>query len=309
MLYSDILRSRLGEIEQQRLEMSMSIVPATFIPTGLHELDKRGGTKRGVLTIFGAATGEGKSMLKLHLMTAAAKAGHKVLVIDLEDPPERTADRTLSTITAINNAKIASLDLTDKEEKQLGQATKEACEWADNIEVAEGLSTADEAMEVIEGSDAEAVYIDYLQGFPDGSEGLERTIAALCWNANKWAQEHKAGVVAFSQIRSAVEERGLRTNESAMRRNPGAPPDVSGFRPFGASDLAWCSAAGQRCKELGFLFRPGRYKKRFGDDAKDDILELSFPKRNWGEEGTARIGFDGKRAALFDLPKAEKDSK
>jgi hypothetical protein len=237
-------------------------------------------------------------------MTAAAKAGHRVLVIDLEDPPERTADRTLSTITAINNARIGSLDLTDKEERQLVVAVNEAS-WADNIEVADGLTTADEAMEAIENSGAEAVYVDYLQGFPDGGDGLERTIAGFCWSANKWAQEHKAGVVAFSQVRAIVEERGLRTNESAMRRNPGAPPDVSGFRPFGASDLAWCSAAAQRCKELGFLFRPGRYKRRFGDEAKDDILELSFPKRNWGSEGTARIGFDGQSARLFDLSKED----
>ncbi len=306
MRYSEIIAARVDEIERHRLELSLGIIPDTFIPTGLTELDKRGGTKRGVLTIFGAQTGEGKSLLKLHLMTAAAKAGKNVLVIDLEDPPERTADRTLSTLTAINSARIEALDLTDKEERQLSAAGHGARLWADRIEVAEGLSTADEAMEVINDSDADVVYVDYLQGFPDGESGLERTIAQLCWDANKWAQEHKRAVVAFSQVTKGVEERGLRTTESAIRRNPQAPPDVSGFRPFGASDLAWCSAAGQRCKELGFLFRPGRYKKRFGDNAKDDIMELSFPKRNWGEEGTIRVGFDAKSARLYDLVKEQK---
>ena len=283
----------------------MGIIPETFIPTGLKELDKRGGIKRGVLSLFGAATGEGKSMLKLHLMTAAAKAGHDVLVIDLEDPPERTADRTLSTATAINNARLMSLDITDKEQEQLSVATEAACEWAERIEVAEGLSTAEEAMSTINDSTAALVLIDYLQGFPEGTDSLERTIAGLCWEANQWAQKRKAAVVAFSQVTAEVEKRGLRIQEGGKRRDPAAPPDVSGFRPFGSSDLAWCSAAGQRCKELAFLFRPGRYRKRFGEDAKDDVLELCFPKRNWGTEGAIRIGFDGAQARLYDIPKKE----
>jgi replicative DNA helicase len=306
--YDEVLRARLREIRSDRAAVKRGEDPRAFIPTGLRELDRRSGIKRGVLTIFGAATGEGKSILKLHLATAAAKAGHRVLMIDMEDPLERTADRTLSTFTDVNNARIAAVDLTDREEQQLARAVDDAGDWAARIDVRDGLATADEALAEIIGTDADEVLVDYLQGFPDGDGGLERTIARFCWDLNKWAQDERRAAVAFSQVTAGVEQRGLRAQENAQRRNPGAPACIEGFRPFGASDLAWCSAAGQRCKELGFMFRPNRYRRRFNENVKDDVLELSFPKRNWGVEGTIRIGFDGKAARLYDLDEKEKTS-
>lgn len=306
MRYDEVLRARLDEIRRDRVAVARGEDPRAFIPTGLRELDRRSGIKRGVLTLFGAATGEGKSILKLHLATAAAMAGHRVLMIDMEDPLERTADRTFSTLTDVNNARIAAVSgLTDAEEERLAVAVDEAAEWAGRIEVRDGLTTADEALEEIRATDADEVLVDYLQGFPDGDGGLERTIARFCWDLNKWAQDERRAAVAFSQVTAGVEQRGLRAQENAQRRNPGGPAHVEGFRPFGASDLAWCSAAGQRCKELGFMFRPGRYRRRFSENVKDDVLELSFPKRNWGTEGTVRVGFDGKAARLYDLPEGK----
>lgn len=300
MRYSELLVQRVEQIASERALVARGARPPGFIPTGLRELDRRGGVKRGCLTIYGAATGEGKSIMKLHLATAAAVAGMSVLVIDMEDPPERTADRTLSTATAINNARLQAPDVTELEVEQLRAAVLEAS-WARNVEVHDGLLTADEALETVQKSRADLVLVDYLQGFPDGDGGLERTIAGFCWDLNKWSQGRHAGAVAFSQVRAEVEHRGLRMAEAAARRNPEAPPFVEGFRPFGPSDLAWCSAAGQRCKELGFLFRPGRYRRRLGDGAAvDDLIEVSFPKRNWGSEGTVQLGFDGRTARIYD---------
>lgn len=299
MRYREVLQTRLEEISRQRADKKAGRDPRAFIPTGLKELDHRGGIKRGVLTIYGAATGEGKSLLKLHFATSAARAGYKVCILDWEDPLELTADRTLSTMTAINNADICALDLTDKQATQLSIAADEA-DWADNIEIYDGLVDAPTALSMVDRSEAELVLIDYLQGLPEGDSGLERTIANFCWDLNKWAQNAKAGVVAFSQVSRAVEERGLKRFESGRFKNPDNV-DVDGFRPFGSSDLAWCGAAGQRAKELGFLFRPNRYRRRFGENVPDNVLELSFPKRNYGEEGTIKIGFDPRAARLYDL--------
>ncbi len=301
MRYDEILLAREQEIAQQRADLKAGRDPRAFIPTGLKALDDRGGTKRGVLTLYGAATGEGKSIFKLHLATAAAKAGYSVCVLDWEDPVSRTADRTFSTETGINNASIASLKITDSDQDNISLAAQSA-DWAERIDVHDGLVNAKQAMQIVDRSSADLVLIDYLQGLPDG-EGLERTIAGFCWDLNKWAQDNKAAVVAFSQVRGGVEERGLRMQEAAARRDPSKPPYVEGFRPFGSSDLAWCGAAGQRAKELGFLFRPGRYRRRFGEAIKDDMMEISFPKRNWGAEGNVRVGFDGKSARLYDLQK------
>lgn len=304
MKYSEVLRDRAAEIRSQREAIKRGEDPQAIIPTGIREFDRRAGTKRGVLTIYGAATGEGKSLWKLHLATAAAKAGHQVTVIDMEDPAERTADRTFSTETDINNARLQSLEIDDRDLVKLETALDDAEDWADNIDFHTGLLTADEALDIIRDSDSDLVLVDYLQGFPEDGDTLERTIARFCWDANKWAQDERAAVVAFSQVKQSVEERGLRAQEAMARRNPGQVY-VEGFRPFGAGDLAWCYAAGQRCKELGFMFRPGRYKRRFGDRSQDDVMEFSFPKKNFGAEGTIRVGFDGRTARFYDLPESE----
>lgn len=301
--FDEVLRDRANAIERDRALVASGRLPASVIPTGVREFDRRAGLKRGVLSIYGAATGEGKSAWKLHLARAAAQAGLGVTVVDMEDPEERTADRALSTETGINNARMEALDLTDAEVVRVVAAADRAEDWAARVRYETGLVTADEVRALMEDCESDVLLVDYLQGLPDGEEGLERAIARLCWDLNKWAQDHNAAAVAFSQVKPGVEERGLRAQESAQRRNPGGPASVEGFRPFGPSDLAWCTAAGQRCKELWFMFRPGRYRRRFGDDCTDDVVEFTSPKRNFGAESKVRVGWDPKQARFYDLPK------
>lgn len=304
--FDEVLDARAAAIERDRARVARGELPEGIIPTGIREFDRRAGVKRRVLTIYGASTGEGKSAWKLHLATAAAKAGLSVTVVDMEDPEERTADRALSSETGINNARMEALDLTDSEVERISAAALSAGGWAKRVRYEAGLVAADEVRELMEDCDSDLLLLDYLQGLPDGEEGLERAIARLCWDLNKWAQDRGAAAVALSQVKPSVEERGLRAQESAQRRNPGGPANVEGFRPFGPSDLAWCTAAGQRCKELGFMFRPGRYRRRFGEDVQDDVVEFTFPKRNFGAEAKVRVGWDPKQARFFDLPSKEK---
>jgi replicative DNA helicase len=271
----------------------------TTIKTGLAEFDRRAGIERSILTVVGAPTGEGKSIFKKHLQEYAAKQGLKCLDLSFEDPPARSADRSFSTATGINNAKMGMGELDDKEMARIAIALDEM-EWADRIEYHFGLRTPDEAMEIINASDADLIQVDYAQGFPEGDKGLERTISQFAWDMNVNAQEHNRAVVIYSQVSAEVERRGVRIAEASKRN--GGDIDVTGFRPFGNSDLAWSNALGQRAKGLGFLFRPGRYRKRFGENAKDDRMELIFPKKNFGSEGSVIVGFDGRTARLFDLP-------
>lgn len=279
--------------------------PRTIIPTGLRDFDKRAGTKRGVLSLYGADTGVGKSIWKKHLMESAAQRGFSVEVFDFEDPLDRTADRTYSTVTGINNAHMMALELSDKQLAAITTAMLDSWDWAERITYHAGLRRAPELLAMVKESTADMVLVDYLQALPGGDEGLERTIAEVCWELNSWAQLRGAAVVTFSQVTTEVEKRGLRMFESQKRREPDGVPYVEGFRPFGASDLNWCSAAGHRAKELGFLFRPGRYLKRFGHNDPDDVIEVSFPKANFGSEGLIRLGFNGKTASIFDLPQKD----
>ncbi len=310
MKYSEILRRRYQEIKDEHRAIAAGEDPRSIIPTGLVEFDKRAGHKRKILALYGAATGEGKSIVKLNFMRGAAMAGYSVFVLDFEDPEDKTADREFSFGTGINSARMASGDLSEKEIAQIGLALAETEGWADNVEVALGVKDGGEALALLQENVADLNLVDYLSALPHGEHGRERAISDFCWGATKVAQESNVSVVAFNQLTAEVTARGMRMYEMQRRSDKfgregtATKPYIEGFRGFDNNDLAWSKDAGKTAKELGFLFRPGRYYKRLdpGTTIKDDVLEFSFPKRNFGAEGTFAVGFDAKTARLFNLP-------
>jgi replicative DNA helicase len=299
MKYSVYARRRFKEITTQHAAKERGEDPRIVIPTGLRELDKLGGTKRGILTIVGGATGQGKDIYAMNLVEGAAKLDYSVEYWSMEDPPERTVDRSLSKLTDINNADIYSLKLDKKQLSNIKLALTDIEDWGENIELHEGLKEPEEVLEELEASDADLRLVNYLQCFPGND--LERDIANFCWKANKIAQEQGCAVVAMSQVNTAkVEERGLRILERSLQRDSDKP-NVRGFAPWGASDLAWCQAAGQRAKDLRFIWRPNYYLRQAGVAVKDDVMEITGTKNSFGSEGRVRVGFDGKTARLYDL--------
>jgi replicative DNA helicase len=299
--YTTVLQQRYQGLLDEKAMRDRGEDPNTFIKTGLRDFDKRAGIARSILTVIGAPTGEGKSIFKKHLQEHVAQSGMRALDLSFEDPPDRSADRTFSTLTNINNAKMA-MGCDAKDLAQIAMALAEAEEWADNIDYHYGLRTPEECLELLESTDWDLAQVDYAQAFPEGSKGLERTIADFAWKLNVLAQERKAAIVVYSQLNSKVETRGVDRAESSRRfGDKSAGVDISGFRPFGVSDLSWSTALGQRAKGLGFLFRPGRYRKRYGEVVKDDRMELIFPKINFSSEGAVVVGFDGRSARLYDL--------
>lgn len=307
--YDEVVRARVAEIEKHRAMKARGEDPMVTIPTGLRDFDEFAGIERGICTAIGAATGEGKSIFKLHLATHAAKNGYTVLLLDFEDPAGRTVDRSLSTLTSIDNRKIKQLELSDLEMKQIMVAAKDAYEWGKNIEYHQGLMSTAEALDILINSDADLKQIDYAQAFPEAEDkSLERTISEFTWEVNKDAQNQNSANLIYSQIKSSIEERGMRIYERAKNKDPDGPVCVDGFRPFGPSDLAWSTALGQRAKGLGYLFRPNRYRRRLGELVKDNRMELIWPKMNFGREGSIVVGFDMERAKLYNLDKEKKNA-
>lgn len=313
--YLEVLKRRALAIRKEHKMIAAGEDPMAVIPTGLAEFDKRAGHKRKILHLYGASTGEGKSIWKIHLARAAAQFGYRVGILDFEDPEDRTADRDFSAATGINNAKMMSGDLSDKEVEQIWVALGKM-KWAENIDMEAGLKDSKEAIEWLHDQEPfDLVIVDYLSALPHGKDGREKVISDFCWELTKYAQcrfdgdTQGAAVVALAQLRGEVSERGMRMYEQWKRnqqyKNEGADilPYIEGFRGFDYSDLAWCKDAGRNAKEMGFMFRPGRYIKRLMPNAKveDNVMEFSFPKKNFGSEGTIAVGFDGKTATLFNL--------
>ncbi len=304
MKLSEVLRSRYAEIVDEQDALKTGRASPSTIPTGLREFDRRGGHKRKTIALYSGATGDGKSMWKLHLARAAALAGYSVTLVDLEDPKERTADRVFATETAINSAEFVGSLLDDQQMMDVGLALSEAGEWAERVELYEGVRTGEEALGLFEDHPADLEIFDYLSALPHGDHGREREVSDFMWGWTGHVQRHNVAGVGLAQTSGDVVERGLTRFENDRRwgKDDKKLPSINGFRAFDNNDLVWCRDAGRNAKELGFMLRPGRIYQRLGyPQVKDDVMEFSFPKRNWGAEGTIRVGIDLKTSRFFNL--------
>jgi replicative DNA helicase len=303
--YSDVLRRRLQLLREEKAMRDRGEDPRRMIKTGLREFDeKAGGIERSILTVVGAPTGEGKTFFKKHVQETAARAGLKCLDLSFEDPPPQTADRTLSTLTGIDNDNLAKGFYDNADLDRIAFALEDIS-WADNIDYRYGLKSPDECLEILEESDADLASIDYAQAFPDGEKGLERTIRDFAWAASENAQKKKRAICIYSQLVGEVEQRGIARVEASRRFGKEGEIDCGGFRPQQPGDLAWSRALGQRAKCILFLFRLNRYLRKYGVNAPDNRMEIIAAKRSFGKEGRIIVGFDGATATLYDLNEKE----
>lgn len=303
--YADTLKKRLAKLRDVMDRKARGEEINLFVATGLRDWDANGGLERGILTVIGAATGDGKSFVKLHLAVAAAKAGLRVLMLDFEDPGDKTADRTFSAETGLNNRSIGKLSINEFEYEQLDRALAES-QWAERIEHHTGLVEVSVCLELMKSEKWDLVLVDYAQCFPETANAtMEQTIRRFSWDANVIAQEQNAAVVVFSQLKAEVEINGKRRFENARFKDPTAC-DVSGYCPTGLTDIAWAKAMADQAKCLLYIWRPGRIAKKLTGSSKikDNRMKLIAGKANFAEENDLEFEFDGATATIRDLPRA-----
>lgn len=311
--FADTINERLDRLRDISERKARGETVELFIPTGLRDWDERGGIERGILTVIGAATGDGKSIVKLHLAREAAKRGYRVLMLDFEDPAGKTADRSLSSVAGIDNRTIGRVAFDPFDYERLERAAREIEVWGQNIQHHTGLidtkTCLDLMCETPGGANWDLILVDYAQVFPeDEGSTMESTIRDFSWAANVLAQEKNCAVVIFSQIKAEVEQRGNKIFESwkvyGSRNNPNSP-DISGFCPNGLTDIAWAKALADQCKCLLYLWRPGRRALKLipGLKTRDDRLRVICGKVSFGSEEDMEFRFDGPSATISDLEK------
>ncbi len=275
-----------------------------YIPTNLRRWDANGGVTRGVLTVLGGVDGQGKSFVKKHLATSAAKAGLHVAMIDFEDPEAKTMDREIANICRMDSRKLGLANFDPNDLERIFSSLEEVRKWGGRISYHTGLVGPDEIIEALEAMDPkpDLVLLDYAQALPEGDIGLERTIAHMAWWANVFAQRHNCGFVVFSQVKPEISNRGHAAYWAAKKRDPESW-DVSGFYPGpGTQDLAWSSAFGQRARAVGYIVRPGYYEIQLGKPgAVDNRLDIRWAKVTFGNSGLLELGFDGPTGRIFDI--------
>lgn len=300
---ADTINTRLAEIKDALRRRAAGEVVTPYISTGLKTWDANGGLLRGILTVIGAATGEGKSLLKLQLARGAAKDLNTVCMIDFEDPAGKTADREFAHATGLNSKLLGRLEISDEEFRRVEAAGIDVIEWGSRVAHHVGLVSTERCLQLAEESGADLILVDYAQAFPEDEDAtMERTIARFAWKANELAQRKNCAVVVFSQIIREVEQRGYRIYERAKFRDPDGC-DISGFCPTGLSDVAWAKSLGERAKELAYIWRPGRIAQKLGGNLKDNRMRIIFGKVNFGDEKDIVFEFDGPTGTIRDLRK------
>lgn len=301
--YRQTLEKALAEVRDVMDRKARGEDVRLFIPTGLKAWDANGGIDRGILTVIGAATGDGKSFVKLHLAVAAAKAGYRVLMLDFEDPGAKTAHRTLSNVSGIDNRAIAKLEIDEFDYERLERALAVSEEWADRIHHRTGLVDTQFALSLMRSGRWDLILVDYAQCFPEeAGETMESTIRHFARDANLVAQEQNSAVVVFSQLKAEIEVRGRKTYDQAKYRDPQSC-DVSGYCPNGLADVAWAKAMGDSAKCLLYIWRPNRMAKKLTGSTKikDNRLRIIAGKASFAGEDDLEFLFDGATATIRDL--------
>jgi hypothetical protein len=274
-----------------------------FIPTNLRRWDANGGVTRGVLTVLGGVDGQGKSFVKKHLATNAARHNLNVAMIDFEDPEAKTMDREIANLCRIDSRKLGLANFDVKDLDRIFSSLDEVRKWGHKISYHTGLVDTGAIIEALEAMDPkpDLVLLDYAQALPEGDIGLERTIAQLAWWSNVYAQRYNCGFVVFSQVKPEISNRGHAAFWAEKKRDPESW-NVQGFYPGpGTQDLAWSSAFGQRARAVGYIVRPGYYEIQLGKPgAIDDRLDIRWAKVTFGNSGLLELGFDGPTGRIYD---------
>lgn len=268
------------------------------IRTGFRDLDTTfGGVRIGVPTEVIAHTGDGKSALLRQFAEGCAKDGGGVLWLVGEDPEDATAERQFAGDTGIDSMDIGRLELNTAQLEQIDLAVKQAGPWAKRIAPVFDLMTVDEVLQIVDdtttigGAPLREVVLDYVQIFGDANN-LEAEVARLGLEMQQRSKERRLAVLLGSQVSNDVVKRG--------RERYRATHDISDMRPS-IGDTEWCKRLEKTVKAVWSMFRPGRWKKEFGDpDERDDYAELHVIKQNFGGMGWISLRWDGPTTRFSD---------
>lgn len=294
------LQGRVTTLKDLKAKRDRGEAVFTHMPTGLRKFDEVfGGLEIGILTLVVGHTGDGKTALLAHLAQASAKAGFGVLLVLLEDPAAKLADRFLASVMGESANRLARLQFEDP--TRLDSALCEL-EWAKHIGLVHGQYTAKEVLELVDatetigGAPLGLVVIDYAQSFAD-EDSMEKTCADIAWGLNTRAGKRQFAAVLGSQVKTEVLARGRARWERTLASGK---PDARGFQP-GKGDVMWSRRLEQYSKAVWYIFREGRWRRELGDpSAKDNTFEIHQGKANYSQEGSATFVWVGKSASICD---------
>src|SRR5262245_48481569 len=252
----------------------------TGVPSGFIDLDeKTAGLQPGDLIIVAGRPSMGKTALALNMAEhVAVDNGLPVAIFSMEMSGTQLAMRMLGSIARVDQHKMRTGKLSDKEWGDLSDAMAKLHETPIYIDEAGALT----ALEVRararrlkrQYSKLGLIVIDYIQLMAASTQGENRAteISEISRSLKAMAKELDVPVVALSQLNRAVDQR------------PDRRPVMSDLRESGAIE--------QDADVILFIYREVVYKPDLPEDQRG-IAEVILGKQRNGPIGTVKLTFLG----------------
>jgi replicative DNA helicase len=252
----DMIKDTLKTVEKlyERKEM------VTGVPTGYEDLDKlTAGLQPSDLIIVAGRPSMGKTAFSLNIAANAAFAGVGVAVFSLEMAKEQLVLRMLCSEARVNNSKVRSGYLAERDFPKLANAAgrlHEALIYIDDTPAISVLELRAKARRLVRDRSKKVglIVIDYLQLMRGmgGASNREQEISEISRSLKALAKELAVPVIAISQLNRRVEDRGDR-------------------RPM-MSDLRESGAIEQDADVIMFIYRDEVYNQNSEEKGKAEII-------------------------------------
>src|SRR5712692_9105302 len=269
----DMIKDTLKTVEKlyDRKEM------VTGVATGYEDLDKlTAGLQPSDLIIVAGRPSMGKTAFSLNIGAHAAFAGVGVALISLEMAKEQLVLRMLCSEPRVNNSKVRSGYLSERDFPNLAKAAgrlHEAPIYIDDTPAISVLELRAKARRLVRDRSKKIglIIVDYLQLMRGmgAASNREQEISEISRSLKALAKELNVPVIGISQLNRRVEDRGDR-------------------RPM-MSDLRESGAIEQDADVIIFIYRDEVYNK--SDDSVKGIAEIIVAKQRNGPTDTVKLTF------------------
>jgi len=179
--------------------------PVCLIPTGIQAVDSQiGGLFPGSAGILAAATGAGKSSVKLEAAMYAASHGTKVGLIELEDTPDVVGTRVLSKFSGVDSRRIRTkaFDAHDRDRIQeaLGILAADAPDVLVEYAIGGSLEQVHAAIYRLAEAGCKMIWVDYIQKIRGGNNDRRNEVSFAYTTIQRIAAEAGAAVMVISQF-------------------------------------------------------------------------------------------------------------
>lgn len=257
------------------------------VPSSFPVLDNiTGGFNPSDLIIIGARPGMGKTAFILNIISNAVLNLQKTVVMfSLEMKSTQLMQRMLSTHARVNGSKFRTGEVNDVD---IDKILLSVPEFKNKILLFNDkssinfLSIASECRKLKrQNKPVDLVVIDYLQlmsATGTKAQNREREVSEITRSLKGLAKELNCPIIALSQLNRNLENRQDK-------------------RPI-CADLRESGAVEQDSDLILFLYRDKKYNL---ESLEQDIAEVIIGKNRHGEDGTVKLGFEGKYFQFYNL--------